>query len=540
MTFSMKRSAVPLVLLATFVLAVGCKSGIDPQGRYTGTLSRSGNRTPVVANVPALSTSSEGLKGISFRITQPLATAKGAFFSIRILNRSTAYVSSDFLPKSGLSLEIDGKCAERVSANFRARGCLGEGTIQFTYQDRKNKSNDVALSLKLDRAGLPEDRIPNSPRSASSLDELLGRAKYLGYSSQQEAERVSRARNNIGVARGALLPRLSFRSVMGVVSGDLLSAIGDLVPFIFPSRWYRMRQAESLFEAERRSFASLRGNEMIGVHGLYFLILRDQELLSRLENHLAWMRSVEAAIAAEEQAGTMPAGSVEIFASKISQLQADKLAMETLVQSELMELSHAVALPALDGIIALRPIDASEITIAQKVEPRSMLQPVLAKSFELKSLDFLLKAAGQNKDAVSFGFLDPDGRGLGFERPFEIRVAESEKNEIRIKISETRSIIELRLGQVALEHNLSIDAFTMLENSAGSIKRQVRNLLERRRQGDDSLDGEKFLEMLVEINEKLVEVLSNQATYQQRWLGSKAKLDRLNLTGYYSTLDLGI
>ena len=91
---------------------------------------------------------------------------------------------------------------------------------------------------------------------------LLSRAKFLSYSVSSEAERVFQARENIKVARGNLLPKLSLRAVVGAFTGDYLSVVSSALPFIFPNNWYRLDEANSLFLAERNLFASLRGNEM--------------------------------------------------------------------------------------------------------------------------------------------------------------------------------------------------------------------------------------------------------------------------------------
>ena len=527
----------PFFGLVLLVL-LGCRGGkIDPQGRYQGTQTSNGKIIQVVAQVPSfIKIKKENI--LRFKTYETLASAKGTLYRIAFIDDKSIKLNSDFLPQEGVILKIEGFCASGTLSDFAISACWNEGKIDFEFKDMLSPEKSRALHLVKDDS-LPSIKDPVSPDRVYSLDELLGRAKYLNYSVSQEAERVFQAKQNIGVARGNLLPRLNVKSLVGVFTQDYLSIVGSLFPFLIPSNWYKWKQTKQLFQAERFSFASLRGNEMSAVEGLYYLLLRDQMVLNRLKNQIAWMKETQQGLQKEESIGTTYTGAAEYFGASIVLLERDRIGLEALIKNEYGQLSQSVALPPLNGITKLTEVSfPSSLLDVEVLDPYKFYKDAQEKSYEIKTLNHLQEAAKYTEREVLFDFLNPDSNGgLGFGTPYQIRIGKSKQAEVKKKVEETYSLIELKASVIANQYNQALDTYKVANQGLNLTEKRLKWLINRHLQGDGTMDEEEFVDQLAELHFKMVGYLADQDTSVQMWLFAKSTLDRLLLRGFYGTLE---
>ncbi len=520
-------------LFSTFVLLIACnnKELPDLKGRYQGTLKSPNETTQLVAQIPDFISTSDS-KVLSFKIFQTLGTAKGNEYRMIVINEKTLQLNAPFLSSSGVLLTRKGNCATSKDILF----CWSKGKIDL----KVNFQESIELHLVRDNK-LPPLHDPNIQRQTYSLDELVGRSKFLNYTVSQEAERVLQAKQNIGVARGNLLPKLHIRAVIGIFTGDYLSIIGSALPFIFPSNWYRWEQSKAIFEAQKKSFASLRGNEINFIEGLFYLILRDQTVLSELKKHITWMNEIKEGLIKEELIGTIPIGTADYFSTNITLLEKDQAELEKLIQNQYGELAQAVALPPLNGILELAPIKLPSLDGISSIQGADFFKNAQNKAFEIKTLKALYKAAQNIDGEIAFGFLDPEGNsGLGFGTASSFRVSKSRQNEIQKKIDEVSSLLELRSSQVATEYNLELQNYAIAEKGLAAIERRITWLINRHLNGSGEEDETEFVDQLVELQFKRMGFIADKASSIYAWLMAKARLDRLLLKGFYSSLEEGL
>jgi hypothetical protein len=180
-----------------------------------------------------------------------------------------------------------------------------------------------------------------------TLDELVTKTKSQNYIVQQEAEKVFQSRKQVRMALANLLPHIRMGSILGVAftgPASLYSAVGDLLPFLFPSNWFRKASTERLYEAEKMSFASLRGNEIFEVESLYDSTSRDLQLANMIDQHLLWLNQVTDRFKAEEIAGTLPNGSADYFQLNVLKLKEDRSNLNEILSTERQAMLFAAAI----------------------------------------------------------------------------------------------------------------------------------------------------------------------------------------------------
>jgi len=523
--------------LSVTLLLAGCKDGELPelQGRYQGIQTTGSQKIQVITQVPEFSTVGKAKISI-FKIYPTLPTAPGDQYSILILDKKTVELKAPQLPPLGIRLTLNKTCANGSSGSQEVSTCWSDGKLDFVLTDRSNPNKSVTINLVKDDSLPPLDK-----NRIYSIDELTGRAKYINYSVAQEAERVFQAKLNIGVARGNLLPKLNLKSLVGIFTGDYLSAVGTVLPFLFPSNWFNWKISKELYQAQKNSFASLRGNEMNTVEGLYYLILRDQIVLERLKKHIDWMKQTQEGLRREEAVGTVPGGAADYFGTSVALLERDRINFETLIRTQYGQLSQATALPPIQGIAGLVPVAFPPLDNIQPIDPADFYKDAQNKSYEVKSLNFLLQAAKYAKSEIYFSFFDMEGtNGIGFGTPYQIKVAKSQQNEIKKKTDETLSLIELKSSLVTMEYNQALESYRLATSSLKSTEKRLKWVIDRHLQGDGTIDENEFVDQIIDLQYKIMSFAADQATSIQVWLMAKAKINRLLLAGYYSDLEAAL
>lgn len=526
-----------LQMLALALILSSCKDGSLPKlkGRYLGIMTVGSEKTQIVTQVPDFKKENK-ITSLSFKIYPTLASAIGDQYTLTLIDKETIELKSSQIYTGRTNLNLDKNCAKGIAGPQAISTCWEQGKLTLSINDKLNPEKSILINLSLDNnlTTLETNKI-------LSVDELLGRAKFNNYSVSQESERVFQAQKNIGVARGNLLPKLSLKSLIGLATGDYLSAVETVLPFLFPGNWYKWESSKELYLAEKSSFASLRGNEMNMVEGLYYLILRDQLVLDRLKKHIVWMKQIQESINQSEKVGTVLKGTAEYFGTSISVLERDRINFEALIKIQYAQLAQASALSPINGISGLVPVSVPDLSTMEVIDPSAFFKVAQEKSYELKSLGFLLKAAKSSQKEIYFNFFDLEGsNGIGFGTRSQILVSKSQQEEISKKTDETRSLIELQSSMVANEYNLAIESYQLAKSNKKISEKRLNWLISRLLQGDGSIDSEDFVNELTEIQYKIIGFTSDEATSTQMWLMAKAKLNRLVLKGFYSDLEAAL
>jgi len=526
-------------LLVVVTVLSGCRGekNLPKAGRYVGQkLLANSESQQVIAQVPDIKEAKDNnLKNLE--IFPTLGSAQGDIVTIR-LNDKMMFLSTSALKIPEQQLTIQDNCASGSSTVANTTLCWAPDKLDLEMRDPNSQSVLFTVHLIKDDQLAP---LKDHKGQAYTLDELIGRAKFLNYTVAQEAERVYQAKQNIKVAVGNLLPHFNMTDLLSVgMFGPMgfIGAIGDLMPFLFPSNWFQLKKAKFMSQAERKSFVSLRGNEMNAVENLYYVVQRDVQLKSLLERHFEWLRKTQRLIQLKEQVGHIALGSTDKMNIQIVMVEQDLQQLRTLVAQEMTAISQAVALSPIDGITDLAPVSYPDLSDLPQLDARTFYQDAQKRSYEVATLDFLIKAAHASKKETIFGFLDPSSQGsIGFGYGASIRVAKSQENEIRKRREETLSLIEKRSADVVAEYNNALVSYQLAQSGLTSSRALLDRLNLKLASGQNLLDQPTFMVEFLESIQQILKFEGNRIGAIYFYLMAKSKLDRLLLQGYYQSLE---
>lgn len=526
-----------LKIIAISSLVAGCNINELPKikGRYLGLMKIGSDEVQVIANVPDFK-KEKNIKSLSFNVYPILATAIADRYKFTLLNAQTVEMKNSHLRGGIAYLNPTNNCLKGISDTQNISACWEENKMTLSITDITGMGKSFFLELKLDdNLSFP------GKNKIFTVDELLGRAKFNNYTVTLEAEKVFQAQRRIGVARTNLIPKLSLGSLVGVAAGDYLSSVGSVLPFLIPNNWYKWKTSKDLYQAEKKSFASLRGNEMNMVENLYYIILRDQSVLIDLKNHIAWMKQLEGSIRQAERVGIIVHGIADYFSMNIAALEKDKNNFEGLIKIQYAELAQGAAVSSVDKIGGLVAMSNPDLSLVDNINPEDFLKEAQSKSYELLSFVYLKNVAQTNGKGIYFDFFDLNGNGgIGFGSSYKIEISKSEVGSIDKKMAETRSLIELQAVLISNQHNQALTNYQLVMKNKTLVEKRLNWLVARLLQGDATINSEDFINQLTDAQFKIMSFKADLATCIQEWMIAKAKKNRLLLEGYYSDLEAGV
>lgn len=524
-----------LAIAIPFLLSCNDPSLPDVKGHYQGWKTVGGKTVQVVAEIPAFQ-SKDKKYFVEFELAETLGSAVAKKWEASFTANGDFWIRSPLLKLGSAYLRQQGSCASgKTIVPETVELCFSNGHFKFVIT---SEEGEATVELTRDDLFPPPKRLPEN--KTYSLDELLGRARFYNYTTQQAAEKLIRAKEGVGRAKWALLPRFNIKIVVEFfVEGPLaiLDNLGYIAPFLFPTNWFRWKEAGFLFEAEKGAYASLRGNQMLSVEQLFYVIHRDMRVYAYLLEHLDWLRKIQKGIEAEEKQQKLPTGSSDFFQLAILPLEQDRLHLESLIRQELSELSHAVALPPLDSISELSELSLPDLSALPRLDPKDFFRDAQLKSLEIETLKNLLSVASWVTEERRWGFIDPESDdSAGFDFGHTLRIFRSHENEIRKKMEETHSFLEKQSGNIAWENNANIDLYAVLTQEIEKIKFAFDHLVRRHLAGDRSLEEWEYLEGLAELGNRRLRAEVKRLNVIHEHLMTQAKYQRLLLLGHYRDL----
>lgn len=518
-------------LFALGLMLVGCRNTNDLKGQYEGTISQNGTSKDIVAFV-----ADKSLKRKSFEVVLNELNISSApvslFFELDKDNELTfTYKGKNYY----LAFDKNDNCISSATKNVKFNLCLDKNKLNLNFEDNTLAENSFKLSVNKSSGASTQ-----TVKTNYTVDELLGRAKFLNFTLEQNAESVFRSRQQVKSALGNLLPKINSGNILGFATEGpvaFVGAVGNLVPFLFPSNWYQFKEAKELNKAEIKSYASMRGNILAGVEGLLYVHLRNVSLVNLMSNEVEWLGSVLQNVKAKEEAGTAPQGTSELFEMKIGALELDLEQLKLYVDEESTDIAQAVNL-SVQSPVAIATPALPELSQTQPMSADSCVQFVAANSFELQSVDFMIKASKYQTDERIWSFLDPNAGGLGFGTPSSIRIAQSYERELQIKREEISSLLGKGCRDSVNERNSSLRTYKMADQYLAKAYK-IRDILAKRILLGDNLN-ENVLDDLADNAQEILKYESQKLAAQYEFMISEGKISRLMLNGHYANLEVGL
>ncbi len=450
-------------------------------------------------------------------------------------NDSTLWLDSGDRISESLLLKVKNNCATREDPAIEV--CWTDQDVSIVHGDES-----VSYKLKSDRGPLGEERPPRDDEPMT-LKEIVGRARMRNYQSAEEAIEVFQAKERMAEARGNLLPHFNMRDLIGVATDGplgLIGAVGDLLPFVFPTHWNEWSQSNDLYQAEILSFATLLANEMNTVEGLSYAIHRDQEMLSTLDAELAELLKIEHAAKRLEERGALRPGEAAHFGLTIKSLEQDRRQLSALIAKQLAILAEAVDLSPIGKPITLAPIVLSNPAEMGTPDVGESIEEIKKRSPELGMFYFLQRAALTETGQKKFGFLDPrsgDFFGAGYSHT--IRIAAAELDKLKIRRLAMASGIERRAVEITEDMREAVDIYQIATTGSADLQHQwVRDFVRPLERGTLSLAQPGVLERMGDLHRRMIQFEASRLSSQHAYWIARSKWDRLLLEGFYEGLEV--
>jgi outer membrane protein TolC len=504
-------------------------SDFDISGHYEGNLTTlSGTkyaRIPVRADIPS---------NAAFPLTLKINDMSGQ--SVLTLTLSNPQSSSLTLTSSlGLSQPASLVQAEGCfmsKSEPEASFCPSSGKITFETHSNDGTSS---TSLSLFRLKAEPPLILETPQ-AYTLTQAIERARKMSFDSRIEFEHVLRARESARAAYLHLLPQITMGTIANNLTpsfGSILGSIGDLAPFLLPSRWIEAGQAKDLSRAEQDAQKLMRLDTGTQVEGLFYTFARDRVARDFYEATLSKAVAVRNEVKIREDLGQLAVGSTDNMNSTINQIEQSLSVFNQLLAEDLSALSQALGLSNPEGVLDAQ-IDHEEAPIEQapSFSFDEVSQAAISRAFELDQIDDLIDSATKGKQIKYFSWLDPagdPGLGLGFALPSQIEISQSQIRELQITRDQMKAVISKKALNAVTDYHQSLQAYRLALDGMSIQERLLDQAIINLEAGTKvDLFG------LVQIfqNDLSAQIAREAAVANYRV--ARAQINRLLLLGYYS------
>ena len=368
-----------------------------------------------------------------------------------------------------------------------------------------------------------------------TLTELRTLAIQHSFETQVEFEHAFQARQIAKTSRLNLLPHLSVNSILSVATSTaisgLFSSAGDLAPFLLPNRWLQSKENKQRSEAEADTLVIVQSDSGLLVESLALSILRDQEILKKLNTSLIQITAIRDELAFREHLGQFQPGVHEDVTSLILDLQTTIDALAEGVQEQFASLAQAAGFADQTSILGITPLSPSEITPVTPIHDDANNTEVLNHSYELKQIDHLLLASRSARGERWFQWLDPSGDstgGFGVALPAYISIGTSMIREMQVRRNQMESILIQKLHTLVNEANLANDLFLISSQGVQVEQNRVDRMLTNIRIG-----AAFALSDLINALQDQVKNDLDLTSAQYSFMLSKAALNRLEMSGPY-------
>ncbi len=519
--------------ISTLLVLTACNRNGMPEGHFEGTLLTRNHeeilQTPVSTDI---SYDHEGARGtLAVRDSKTGVLTTLSLSHILLGGKKVTINIPDVLSKSE-ALEKDGDCF--VSKDKNVRFCASSDRFLLEID---SDSHEAIYTLSGDRFAAAKDFAMETPADFT-LQDAINRSLKASFDSRIEFEHVMQARKTAKAAYLNLLPHLSLSTVLSNLPPSfmsLLGSIGDLAPFLLPTRWFEAREAGLAAKAESDAMILMQADMANQVEGLTYSLQRDLNLKAVYEDLLKQTLDAEKKTQDLESKNKMADGSTDNITMVIQSMQLDLSGLDAIIATDKSAISQAMGFHNPEAVLSVdMGSEALPFEQAKSLDSDALTQIALDRSFELRQIDDLVLAARKAKTATYFNWIDPDGdsnANIGFALSSVVKVQTSGIKELLIEREQIQANIAQQVFQAVTSYNESINALPkLLEYQTLQNRILVRNLEQIAADSDfDTTDVQNAFFNCLDAGVRL-------ETERAGFRVARSLIDRLLLQGYYTAL----
>lgn len=315
----------------------------------------------------------------------------------------------------------------------------------------------VANSYAFAAPTSPSSKSPTGPSQFTLTPSTLrGRMVAANTSVLIGLNSVYRAKEEVNIARGNLLPSINAGAMLSVAGVFSLTSVSFLLPFLLPSNWFNLDVSEAQLTADGISFYLVELNQFASAYSLYATVLGDIQLRAVYARQAANLEEVRRITEAKESVGDATRADLD-RATGLAKLARNQVSqLDALIRQEKASLRKFLALPLTTQI----DIDETHVSAVKGEDesPISLLSKVHPSAPETQQLNALITAGRAATESAVYSFLTGasfnvpgDGSklnwsgaslngaaGIGFGYFPQIRLNELAVDELRIRRDELK------------------------------------------------------------------------------------------------------
>jgi hypothetical protein len=527
------RVSVFRVLGIVFVLLlVGCKHPV-PEGHYQGNLSVLSD-SKLMSKPVSLEVSYHWKSGIV-----EVKDFKGVPITVLVIDAAMSkhpLLTVPLVQSEPFQLKkVKGGCYFAES-QFIAEVCFEKSNFILNIRDQHGASIFMLSGTTFKK----EKLFTTEPVEHITLSEAVDRTLSKNFESRLEYQKLKQAKY---VAVGTFLnlfPRFSVGGVIWNLGAEpfelpitLISSIGELAPFLLPNRWLNAFASAALCDAEKVTQILMQANIANQVEGLAYIYERERKLyefyVGVIERFSQWLEKNEEALSKKNlKELKLRRQSMELLAADA----ADALRMSR----GAVALSIGAHDPDSIGSIDL---GKERISIKKAVKENMQLDGVelgtsaVSRSFELRQIDYLTRAARITKIGNWFNALDPGGDSNLNWGPalFPLQRAECTKiKSLLIQREQTQTALFHQGKEVSAIYNKAIYSYPRVLAIRKNAEKKWNRFFDA--PVKKSVEVEDLQSIIEEYISSTVAVEEVVASFRI----ARSKADRLRLDGLYFRL----
>lgn len=534
----MDQKIVLLAALAALTAAAtGCNGLATLGGHYEGVLFARGTAAPAGSQQPVKADITLAAKG-----REATATV------VDLHQNPLVVIKFSGIQKKSLKIEIKG-LLDQPTAFKAGDSCFylkgDELSGRFCFEARElvleltQKGVGEVFSLAVDRFAKVDAFAPATPFD-TTLTQAVKTAFEKNFDNLIELQNVVQARLTQALARKNLLPGVSFSSGTALLVQDIsgiLASIGDLAPFLLPTRWFQAHEAGDKLDAEQDTLVLLRADTATQVEGFAYVLERDQTIRDFYAATLAQAQDAADDIKERVDVGQFPEGTDDAIDEVVNNIQQAIVGLDLVVAEDKTALGQTLGLPNPASLRNLRiDEEAMPVEQARSYTHDELVQRALDASFELRQIDSLISVAKYQKKERYFNFLDPAGDytgKLGVGIGDYVRIGSSQVAALEIQKLKTAQTVTIKAENALIEYNNAVAAYHVAAEGM-AISQDIMQRMMGHVDNGASVDLATLVATFQDYLAQEVNVQNAIASYRV----ARAKIDRFLMQGFYSRLAL--
>lgn len=529
------RNRIQLLVLLTLValpnLALGViNQDLIPVGKYNGFTNSLGRKTVV---------QSPGYVSVAKRPDQSIAVelwrsqkngGLSRIVAATIVKQGSVYSWKNTDGQS-LLLESDGSCYQTDEhKRVVVRLCAKQSELSLEYQSGEKQSRD-GLLFHGRIHGLIKDK-------AFYLSEIPQFAALNNFDARTRLQMLKLAQLQTKLSHENLYPHLTLGTVVNAASAGVgigaLTLLGDLVPFLFPTRWIHVHENRGLQNAQAWSLTTYRLDAAVTTQGIALLYLRDRAIVEIMKNQINEITKIRNLTKEKEDLGFTPPGSVDNLDALLAALKHDSLILENanVNQKSQVALSMGLSSPSnLGELVDNVPIDDRRMIL---MDESYLMRKAVESSTEVKVIASLIEAARQSARGRYFNWIDPYADiqgGLGMGTGTFIDIGHVKVSELEVQKQQSLAAVENKIETLLNERRLILEAKEAASSNVEINTRKLKRLM-KTLNSDPNFDNMNMVFALKDLTSARIQMATLDYAQKSVTFG----IQRMSLTGDYEKI----